>query len=501
MVLDQFRPRDWAKSIALLAVSVFASALLGFTFEPFLGEHTPFLAFTLAVIVCAWYGGLIIGLLTTLVSSLVADYFFLSPIHRFDPIDSHQFGVLALFIVVGVSISLLQSALAKSNEALKNSREQVRLAAEAGRIGFSESFGGEKVVWTPEMEKLFGLEPGTFEGTLSDWVRRIHPDDRRHFLVDRRAQIEQRVPSAKYEYRAILPGGQMRWLEGRRRLFFPEKGCRARIVSAAVDITDRHELEQKLSERAQELNSSNHELERFAHKVAHELQGPVRAIASMSQLAIRRAHEGADGESIELLDMVVTNAQRMGRLIEDMLELARVTHAPNMGRPVDVTTIARTAAANVMARCETPAEVTVGDLPTIHADGAQLLSLFENLIGNAIKYRGDKTPSVRISASQEGEEWVFSVEDNGIGIDPAYHGQIFEEFQRLHSEAEVPGSGIGLSICRNIVERHKGRIWVESIPGEGSTFRFAIPQGMIRQPHRMSADIELDDVHQQSTTG
>jgi PAS domain S-box-containing protein len=475
VLLEQFRPHDWAKSIAILAVSVLASALLGFAFEPFLGEHTPFLSFTLAVIVCSWYGGLIIGLLTTLVSSLVADYFFLSPIHGFDPIDSHQFGVLALFIVVGVSISLLQSALAKSNEALKRSREQVRLAAEAGRIGFSESFFGDKVVWTPEMEKLFGLDPGTFEGTMADWIRRIHPDDRTPFLAERQTQIENRVPSARYEYRAILPGGQVRWVEGRRRLFFSDKGSRARIVSAAVDITDRHELEQKLSERAQELNNSNRELERFAHKVAHELQGPVRAIGSMSQLALRRANEGK-GESLDLLEMVVANAQRMGRLVEDMLELARVTHAPNTSHPVNVTAIARTAAANVMARSETPAEVSVADLPTIRADGGQLLSLFENLIGNAIKYRGDKPPSVRISAFRSGAEWVFSVQDNGIGIDPAFHGRIFDEFQRLHSESEIPGSGIGLSICRNIVERHNGRIWVESTAGEGATFRFAIPQ-------------------------
>jgi PAS domain S-box-containing protein len=496
MVLDQFRPRDWAKSVALLAVSVFASALLGFTFEPFLGEHTPFLAFTLAVIVCAWYGGLIIGLLTTLVSSLVADYFFLSPIHRFDPIDSHQFGVLALFIVVGVSTSLLQSALAESNEALKRSREQVRLAAEAGRIGFSESFDGEKVVWTPEMEKLFGLEPGAFEGTLGDWIRRIHPDDRKQFLVERRAQLDERQPSAKYEYRAILPGGQIRWLEGRRRLFFSETGSLARIVSAAVDITDRHELEQKLSERAQKLYSSNHELERFAHKVAHELQGPVRAIGSMSQLALRRANEGLSGESIELLDMVVANAQRMGRLVEDMLELARITHAPDMGRPVDVAEIARTAAANVGARSDTPAEICVEDLPTIRADGRQLQSLFENLIGNAVKYRGGKIPSIRISASRAGGEWVFAVQDNGIGIDPAYHERIFEEFQRLHSESEIPGSGIGLSICRNIVERHNGRIWVESKPGEGATFRFAIPQSA----HDMTAG-DPEVMHQQSATG
>src|SRR5581483_9639526 len=229
-------------NIAITLFSIIGSSALALLFEPFLGGNSHFLPFTLAVIVSSWYGGLVFGLVATAAGFLVADYFFIVPVHHLLPIQPHGFALLALFLVVGVSISLLQSTLAEANEALKKSREQVELAAEAGRIGFTESLGGDQVVWTPEMEVLFGLPAGTFEGTLAAYLNRIHAEDRETFERQRLSQIAQRLPELKYEYRALLPDGRIRWVEGRRRLIFSETGVLQRIVSANIDITDRHEL-------------------------------------------------------------------------------------------------------------------------------------------------------------------------------------------------------------------------------------------------------------------
>jgi PAS domain S-box-containing protein len=443
-------------------------------FEPFLGNDSHFLPFTLAVIISAWYGGLIFGLIATAVSFLVVAYFFLPPVLHVVPIHPHAYALLALFLVVGVSISILQSTLADANEALKKSREHVELAAEAGRIGFAESFGGDQVVWSPEMERLFGLQAGGFEGTVAGWLRRIHPEDREKFENERRRQIEQGLPELKFEYRAVLPDGQIRWLEGRRRLMVSETGVLNQIVSANIDITERHNLEQALTLRSQELKQSNQELERFAYTVAHDLQSPLRAVETLTQLFLKRTRRELDLESTNLLDLVVSSADRMRRLVDQMLELARAAHAPAVYAAVDTAAVAKMAADNARNGA-IECSISIGALPTIQADESQLQRVFENLIGNALKYCGNGKPEVQVDASLEGSEWVFSVRDNGIGIDPADHQRIFDEFERLHSAAQYAGSGIGLSVCRQIVQRHHGRIWVESLPGEGATFRFTIP--------------------------
>jgi len=469
----QYRRARLGRSFAITLLSILGSIAVTLGFEPFLGNDSHFLPFTLAVIVSAWYGGLIFGLMATAISFLVVGYLFLPPVLHLVPIHPHAYALLALFLVVGVCISILQSTLADANEALKKSRDQVELAAGAGRIGFAESVGGDQVVWSPEMERLFGLPTGAFEGTMAGWLSRIHPEDREKFEDQRLEQIEQGLPELKFEYRAVLPDGQIRWLEGRRRLIVSESGGLNRIVSANIDITERFILEQALTLRGEELKKSNQELERFAYTVAHDLQSPLRAVETLTQLFLKRTRRELDLESTNLLDLVVSSADRMRRLVEQMLELARATHAPAAFKPVDTAAVATLAAEN--ARSGIDASISIGALPTIQADESQLLRVFENLIGNALKYHGDGKPEVHIDAALEGREWVFSVRDNGIGIDPADHHRIFEEFQRLHSAAEYTGSGIGLSVCRHIVQRHHGRIWVESLPGRGATFRFTIP--------------------------
>jgi light-regulated signal transduction histidine kinase (bacteriophytochrome) len=209
---------------------------------------------------------------------------------------------------------------------------------------------------------------------------------------------------------------------------------------------------------------------------SHDLQEPLRMITSYLQL-IERRHKGKlDAESDEFIAFAVDGANRLSQLINDLLSFSRVSTRGKPPEPVDCSAVLGQVRANLAALFEeTHALMTNDELPTVMADAGQLTQVFQNLVGNAIKFRGAEPPRVHVSAMQEGDEWIFTVRDNGIGIDPQYHERIFVLFQRLNPRHEYPGTGIGLAIAKRIVERHGGRIWVESEPGKGSTFYFSIP--------------------------
>lgn len=199
-------------------------------------------------------------------------------------------------------------------------------------------------------------------------------------------------------------------------------------------------------------------------------------VASFGQLLARRYKGRLDTDADEFIEYMVEGVTRMQAMINDLLAYSRVTTRGGSFEPTDSAAgVARVLRSLQPAIEENSAMVTHDLLPTVVADATQLEQLFQNLIGNAIKFHGDEPPRVHISARQEGAEWVFSVRDNGIGIDPEYADRIFAIFQRLHTREEYPGTGIGLAICKRIVERHGGRIWVESELGRGATFYFAMP--------------------------
>jgi signal transduction histidine kinase len=234
-------------------------------------------------------------------------------------------------------------------------------------------------------------------------------------------------------------------------------------------------IEQALIEHSLELARSNEELERFAFAVAHDLRAPLRSIETVTQLFLKRNAGTLHEESAQLLDFVVSSAERMDRLIQDLLEFAKVSQQVETSE-VDAKAVAELAAQNLQeAVDQSRATIFIESLPMIHANEGQLLRLFQNLISNAIKYRGEDTPEIHIAASSIPGKTAFSVSDNGIGIDPQYHQQIFDPFRRLHTDSEYEGTGVGLAICKRIVQQHNGRIWVKSKPGEGSTFYFTIP--------------------------
>ena len=246
------------------------------------------------------------------------------------------------------------------------------------------------------------------------------------------------------------------------------------------DITDSKKAEQKLKRIVEDLQRSNEELEQFAYIASHDLQEPLRSIASFAQLLQKRYKDKLDEEANEFINFVVDGAMRMQNLIMDLLMFSRVgTH----GKPFKETDMNVTLnhVINMLSQSinETAAKITSDPLPVIFADESQMIQILQNLISNAIKFHGDDSPSIHISAKVNANEWVFSVKDNGIGIDPKYFEKIFVIFQRLHRVGEYEGTGIGLAVCKKIANRHGGVVWVVSKPGKGSTFYFTISKTKI----------------------
>jgi light-regulated signal transduction histidine kinase (bacteriophytochrome) len=247
------------------------------------------------------------------------------------------------------------------------------------------------------------------------------------------------------------------------------------ILQISSDVTAVRESAATLQRTAEELARSNAELEQFAYVASHDLQEPLRMVASYTQLLARRYGGKLDADADEFIGFAVDGAQRMQALIQDLLAYSRVgTHGGAL-EPVDSGTVVDQVLTDLQATmAEQGAVVTHDGLPTVSADARQLYSLFLNLIGNALKYHGQEAPRVSVSAVRDDAYWLFTVKDNGIGLDEQYADRIFVLFQRLHTRDEYAGTGIGLAICKKIVERHGGRIWVESAPGHGSTFRFTL---------------------------
>jgi len=267
----------------------------------------------------------------------------------------------------------------------------------------------------------------------------------------------------------------IRWPDGRDVRF-----------ELAVDITKRKQAEEKLKDALIELERSNQELEQFAYVASHDLQEPLRKIRSFTELFAKRYQENVDEKAERFIAYIVDGADRMQGLINDLLAYSRITTHAKPLELVDASTLVDQALDNLSLMIkETGAVITRDPLPMIWCEPSQFVRLFQNLMTNAIKFRGKEMPRVHISGEEQkagsakgkesGSEVVFGIRDNGIGIEKEYQERIFGVFQRLHTREEYPGSGIGLAICKKIVERHGGRIWVESEPGKGATFWFTLP--------------------------
>ncbi len=270
-----------------------------------------------------------------------------------------------------------------------------------------------------------------------------------------------------YEIKGSGPDGSIVWYETRISPIKHDSEVVGMILVTS-DITERKRMEEALKH-------SNTELEQFAYIASHDLQEPLRMVTSYTQLLEKRYKDRLDADAHDFIGYAVDGATRMQRMINDLLTYSRVGRQGKEFQTTNCEDVFSYVLANLqLAIEESGALVTHDPLPTVMADESQLVQLFQNLLSNAITYRNQESPRVRVSAEQKVNEWVFAISDNGIGIEPQYFDRLFKLFQRLHA-GSYPGSGIGLAVCKRIIERHGGRIWVESKVGKGSTFYFTIP--------------------------
>ena len=327
---------------------------------------------------------------------------------------------------------------------------------------------GVIVLVNRETERLFGytrdeLIGQSIERLVPGRFRNSHPDMRQGFFANPQA----RAMGAGRDLFGVHKDGSEIPVEIGLNPIDVEEG--SFVLASVIDITPRKQAEA-------ELRRSNEELEQFAYVVSHDLQEPLRTVSSYVQLLSRRYRDRLDEDAADFIDFTVGGVRRMQQLIADLLTFSRVGTRGAPLVPTGMQAVYETTLASLRAALdESNATVTADPLPTVVADASQLAQLLTNLLGNALKFRAHQPPHVHVGATRSGRMWTISIQDNGIGIAPEYFERIFVIFQRLHSREEYAGTGVGLAICKKIVERHGGRIWVESAPAQGARFSFTLP--------------------------
>jgi chemotaxis family two-component system sensor kinase Cph1 len=302
----------------------------------------------------------------------------------------------------------------------------------------------------------------------------IHKDDQDLYFRHKRLLFETGAPKV-FDLRMVKKDDAPFWarLEA-TRVEGVDGTHQCRVIIS--DITERKHAEEALVKKSEDLARSNADLAQFAYVASHDLQEPLRTITRFAQLLEKRYQGKLDQDADEFIGFIVSGTKRMQQIIDDLLTYSRVNTRSEPLAPMKLEDALQRAMQNLrIVLEESGGEVRYDELPTIAADGTQMTQLFQNIISNALKFHGEKAPQVEISAALKGNDWIFSVRDNGIGIEPKYKDRIFEIFQRLHTSEEYAGTGIGLAIAKKIVERHGGHIWVESELGKGATINFTLP--------------------------
>lgn len=352
---------------------------------------------------------------------------------------------------------------------VEEAEEQYRILAEDALIGVCLVQDGKLVYVNPRVAEMFGYtQPEML--SLDDIMEMVLPDDRAT-LADNMRMSGQRAPNMQYTFRGIRKDGQVIDVEALGS--FTSFNGRPAIIGTLLDITERKRTEQELSRTATELARSNQDLERFAGIISHDLQEPLRMISSFLQLLGKRP---LGAEEREFIGFAVDGAERMKKMIRDLLAFARIGQQKPEMTALSMQEALDQAVANLKTRIESTGAVITNDpLPNVTGNLSLLSQVFQNLIANAIKFHSEQSPAIHVGAKSQPGKWLFWVSDNGIGIEPEHHDRIFQIFQRLHTTKEYSGSGIGLAVCKRIVQIHGGDICVESTPGQGATFYFTIP--------------------------
>ncbi len=373
-----------------------------------------------------------------------------------------------------------------SVEAVRSSNQNYDMVAKATNDAIWDwNVETNEVIRSGEgLQTLFGyrLEEAATEKDF--WHNKIHPDDFTGFL--KKQAIVLKNKNSLYwedEYRFRKKDGRYAYVFDKGYIIRNADGKATRLIGATRDVSDRKEseallleLNNRLKQRADELAASNVELERFAYIASHDMQEPLRMITSFLQLFKKKYEDHIDETAEQYINFAVDGADRMKKLIMDLLEYSRVGSNKDDIAEIDTNILLNEVVNVFVSRIdEMKATILVDpNLPVVKANKTQLFQLFQNLVGNALKYHTGESPLVHITGKEEEHYFIFSVRDNGIGIKPIFFEKIFVLFQRLHHKTEYSGTGIGLAICKKIVERHGGRIWVESEPGKGSCFYFSI---------------------------
>lgn len=408
--------------------------------------------------------------------------------------------------------------LAASNDELRRAQEELAQTAERLELALTSANVGlwdwnartNEVYYSPTTKSQLGYPPDAPWSSFDDWESRLHPDDRAEAVQRVHDYFEHRIDDYISIFRLRCEDGSHRWILSQGTAQFDADDVPVRMIGVHVDVTERkqHEvmlqqLNEALAERTDELQDrtdelgranqlltqSNRELEEFAYVASHDLQEPLRKIQAFGDLLASQYRDDLGDEGRDYLDRMHRAAGRMQALISDLLALSRVVRKGSAFESVDLNAVARSVLDDLEARIdETGGCVDVGEMPVLEADPTQMRQLFQNLIGNGLKYRRpDVAPRVVVAAeplngrdmdasSPATRVWRISVDDNGVGFDPMYAEQIFQPFQRLHGRSEFEGTGMGLSICRKIVERHGGTLVAMGRPDDGAEFVVTIPE-------------------------
>ncbi len=361
--------------------------------------------------------------------------------------------------------------------ALASSEARFRALANASPSGiFETDHAGACTFVNDRLCKITGREASGFLG--DGWAGAVAPNDRDRIFASWTAAVESRESWAEEVTFLKTDGGTLPTL-CRAEPQYDENRKIIGYVGTVTDVSELKEATDGLERSVEALSRSNSDLQQFAYVASHDLQEPLNLIEGYLNLLAGEYKGKMGDEADEFIDHTQEAAARMKGLIKDLLAYSRVDSKGKPFETTDLTEVMKEALANLRPRIdETEAEIICGDMPTVNVDRAQIARVLQNLIGNSLKYqKPDAKPIVEIAAERAGREWVISVKDNGIGIPEQGREKIFVIFQRMHARHEYPGSGIGLSICKRIVERHGGHIWLESAPGEGSVFSFALPAG------------------------
>lgn len=471
-------PSRVAVTIALPAQALLTCQLLRRWLEP---TFDPL--FIAAAAITAWLCGTRYAVASVLLSALAMDYFFLMPYNSFELLDTSLNVKFFLFLAANSIIIGLIHYARKTRLELAESENRYR------SLGELIPFGGWLADGRGSMVSLSESFLKTFETTMEEcrglgWMRLLDEPDRNQVLADWR-QCMRSGYFWDYEYRLRGPSGQKFVVLSRGIPVYSTSRREKTWVGIHLDITDREQSAEQRVEQARNIARFNAELEQFAYVSAHDLQEPLRMISSYVQLLSRRYKGKLDADADTFIGYAVEGAERLKSLLQDLLELQQAGKGSTTVVVAPLAKAVDRACANLAIEiANLGAKIHCGELPTLEYEEQSVVQIFGHLLENGLKYRREGvTPEIEISGERKPDEdvWEIRVKDNGIGIPQEFFGKIFNVFQRLHPRSLYPGTGIGLAICKKLVEVHGGRIWVESTPGEGSAFCFTVPLSRERE--------------------